>query len=260
MGDHSQSWTTEEETFLRSNYGKMSYAQIAKSIGRSTGAVKARASFLGITISRHWTKEQKHVVIQKWADNTADSIAKEIGRPISSVYKMATKFGLEKSDAFWLSESAGRFNAENNTRGNPTRFQKGNVPANKGKNQPYHPNSAATRFKPGNRPKNYLPVGSEVISTEGYRKIKVADPDVWEFVHRKVWIEANGPVPEGTMIRFKDGDRLNCDLDNLELETRIEHVLRHSIHKYPEELLPTVVTLATLRKEIRNHASKEQNR
>jgi RNA polymerase sigma factor (sigma-70 family) len=34
-------------------------------------------------------------------------------------------------------------------------------------------------------------------------------------LHHVVWIEANGPIPDGHNIRFRDEDRRNCVLDNL---------------------------------------------
>ena len=38
-------------------------------------------------------------------------------------------------------------------------------------------------------------------------------------VHRWVWEHFNGPVPEGHLVRFKDGDRWNWRIENLELVT-----------------------------------------
>jgi hypothetical protein len=36
-------------------------------------------------------------------------------------------------------------------------------------------------------------------------------------LHRINWEKANGPVPPNHVIRFRDGDTLNCDIENLEL-------------------------------------------
>lgn len=44
----------------------------------------------------------------------------------------------------------------------------------------------------------------------------------WEFLHRAVWEEHNGPIPEGMVIIFKDNDKLNCDIENLMLVTKGE--------------------------------------
>lgn len=36
-------------------------------------------------------------------------------------------------------------------------------------------------------------------------------------LHHVIWEEANGPIPKGSKIFFKDGDSLNCELDNLKM-------------------------------------------
>ena len=65
-------------------------------------------------------------------------------------------------------------------------FKKGNVPHNKDKKQVEYMSQESiertkeTRFKKGNKPKNYRPVGSERITKDGYIEVKVADPNKWE--------------------------------------------------------------------------------
>ena len=39
------------------------------------------------------------------------------------------------------------------------------------------------------------------------------------YLHRKVWEEANGPIPDGFMIDHIDRDKTNNSLDNLRLVT-----------------------------------------
>lgn len=41
-------WTPSEELFLREHYGKLSYAQIAKHLGRNVLAVKYRVKTMGL--------------------------------------------------------------------------------------------------------------------------------------------------------------------------------------------------------------------
>lgn len=41
-------------------------------------------------------------------------------------------------------------------------------------------------------------------------------------LHQLIWQEAHGPIPPGHVLTFRDGDRANCRLDNLELVTRRE--------------------------------------
>ena len=85
----------------------------------------------------------------------------------------------------------------------------------------------ATRFRKGDRPANELPVGSVVVNSCGYklrkRQMEGSLYERWEFLHRAVWEEHNGQVPEGMVVTFKDSDRLNCDIDNLILVTRGEN-------------------------------------
>ena len=100
------------------------------------------------------------------------------------------------------------------------RFEKGHTPYNKGKKFPGTGNKAA--FKKGNVPSNRMNVGEDAISSDGYIKTKIADPNVWEFKHKLIWKEKNGPIPEGHSVIFADGNRMNLDIDNLLLVSKAE--------------------------------------
>lgn len=103
------------------------------------------------------------------------------------------------------------------------RFEKGHVPANKGKpmSQEQYEKCRATMFKKGDVPANHMEVGEYTHTTDGYliRKVKETGPqrERFEFVHRAVWEEHNGPVPEGKMVSFLDGNKDNCNIENLVL-------------------------------------------
>lgn len=92
-------------------------------------------------------------------------------------------------------------------------FEKGRLPHNKGKKYPGMRNSG--QFKKGNRPASYLPVGTVNYTTDGYPKIKVADPDKWEYLHRQTWEKHHGLVPDRHSVVFLDGDKTNWDISNL---------------------------------------------
>lgn len=47
-------------------------------------------------------------------------------------------------------------------------------------------------------------------------------------MHRYIWEQANGPIPEDMEIHHVDGDRHNNDLTNLQLVTRHEHRRLHN--------------------------------
>lgn len=71
------------------------------------------------------------------------------------------------------------------------------------------------RFKKGERPANWRPVGSEYIKSDGQVMVKVAEPSVWRLKYQVVWEAVNGPLPKGSKLAFADGDQRNVALDNL---------------------------------------------
>lgn len=103
-------------------------------------------------------------------------------------------------------------------------FKKGITPHNKGKKWDDYmskigqKNSKKTQFKKGNKPHNWLPVGSEwTDSNEGYKWIKVAEPNDWQLKHRYIYEQHYGKIPKGYCVIFLDQDKTNFNLDNLEL-------------------------------------------
>lgn len=115
-----------------------------------------------------------------------------------------------------------------------SQFKKGQPSHNKGKAG--KPNQAS--FKPGHAPANALHDGAITIrqkqGEKPYKFYRVGAAQ-WVYLHRYVWQQANGPIPAGHVIRFIDGDSLNCELSNLKLITQAEHVmLNQNIEKRAE--------------------------
>lgn len=133
--------------------------------------------------------------------------------------------------------------------GRTGRFQKGQVPPNKGKKGVCAAGCEKTWFPKGNIPKNYRPIGSERISKDGYIEVKVADPNKWKLKHRIVWEKVNGPIPKGYIIIFRDNDKTNTDIDNLLMIKRgIHAVLNHTgLCEYSGEFKDTAVVIAELK-------------
>lgn len=104
------------------------------------------------------------------------------------------------------------------------KFRKGQTPHNKGKKMPkeVYEKVKHTMFANGNVPPNHRPVGSERISKDGYIEVKVAEPNKWRLKQRVVYEEAKGKIPEGCTIIFLDGNKQNCNIDNLRCITRSE--------------------------------------
>lgn len=114
--------------------------------------------------------------------------------------------------------------------GRTGRFGEGRGPCNKGKRMsPEHYEKAkGTMFQKGNTPANTDPIGTEKMLRDGYIWIKVnnipkAKKQVnWKQKHRLIWEEAHGPIPEGHVVIFLDGDRTNIVLENLAMVQRKE--------------------------------------
>ena len=87
------------------------------------------------------------------------------------------------------------------------------------------------RFQKGNIPVGWKPVGTESVREDGFVWVKVKDEryapqrECWKQKHRLLWEEANGPIPEGMVVTFRDGDRSNFSLDNLRLVSMEENAI-----------------------------------
>lgn len=108
-------------------------------------------------------------------------------------------------------------------------FEKGSKPWNKGTHYVAGGRSAETRFRKGQKPQTWVPVGTEVVDRDGYLKRKVRDDAPpgksrfnWRFVHVLVWEEHHGPIPDGHAVIFRDGDKANLRIENLALVSRAE--------------------------------------
>ena len=92
--------------------------------------------------------------------------------------------------------------------------------------------SSRTRFKPGHRPHNQRDIGTECVHSDGYVYLRIESGCVLK--HRHVWEQANGEVPEGYVVAFRDGNRQNCDISNLYLLSREDNARRRVSEETPE--------------------------
>ena len=76
-------------------------------------------------------------------------------------------------------------------------------------------------------------------------------------MHLLVWRAAHGPAPAGHAVIFRDGDKRNVALSNLECVSRAENMRRNSIHRYPPELKKTIRAAAKLRRTIEEYDNEK---
>ena len=63
-------------------------------------------------------------------------------------------------------------------------------------------------------------------SSSGYYRETVAGIPV--LVHRRVWEQAHGPIPDGMEIHHRNGVKTDNRLENLEIVSKFEHRKRHA--------------------------------
>ena len=209
-----------------------------------------------------WTKRDLKLLHELYPNTLTSVIADKLGRSERSVYYKANKLGLRKSIEYMREFVAGRFDPEV---GAKYRFKPGNEPHNKGL-AGYNPGgrNPETRYKPGNMSgmalKQYKPIGTERMTKDGYLERKINDGDNlhqrWRAVHNIEWERHNGPIPAGHIVVFRNGDKLDTRIENLELISRAENMRRNSIHNYPPELRQAI----RLNKKLRREISEKQNR
>ena len=54
-------------------------------------------------------------------------------------------------------------------------------------------------------------------------------------LHRRIWSDANGPIPDGMVVHHKNGDWRNSEISNLELMPIAEHARMHCLERWGGE-------------------------
>lgn len=135
--------------------------------------------------------------------------------------------------------------------GRPRRYKTGHTAWNKGISC-----ISSGSFEKGNVSPRHRPLGAERFNDRGYMLIKVNETDPitgasTRFKRKNIylWEQANGPVPNGMIVSFIDGDKKNCELSNLMLISRAESMILTKLeyHDSPPELKPSILVLTKLK-------------
>lgn len=109
-------------------------------------------------------------------------------------------------------------------------------------------------FKKGNVPHNtksdyHISLRRDKFYRYFYIRLKKSK---WVLYHRWIWENIYGEIPIGSNIQFKDGDRLNCNPENLYLIGRRDQALvnKHGGAKIPYELQSTIILMNKLKNKI----------
>ena len=188
-----------------------------------------------------WTLEEDALFAELYPTHTAPQIAEILGRSLPSIDNRRHTLGLRKE-------------------GNSGRFTPGIASWNKGRNFVSGGRSVETQFKPGHKPHTWNPIGHERVTNEGYLQRKITDTGVtrhdYKNVHHMVWLEAGREIPKGFRLVFRNGNRADIRLDNLELVSIADMMRKNSIHNYPKQIAQLVQLRGALVRKINNRRKK----
>lgn len=219
---------------------------------------------------RFWSTPDLKRLIKLYPARPTIEIAEMLDRSLLGVYGTAKKLGLKKTQEF-IASPASRARLQKGDRiGEAFQYKKGNVPANKGTRRPgYGPGRMKeTQFKKGaltgQAAHNHKPVGTILADSEGFLRIKVRErlpgdaagwnSDIWPLLHHKVYREAKGPIPAKHIVAFKDRNRANCAIENLELMSMADNARRNAMwSRFPEELIKVIMLNGVLKRKLRRH-------
>lgn len=175
-----------------------------------------------------WKDIEVALLKEYYPHETAAQVAVLTDKNLLQVYRKAKQLGLKKSEEFKNSQRSGRvLKGQLSEAMKATQFKPGQVSWNKGR-KGLPAVSPQTTFKKGIKPINTQPVGSYRIVTDsgnGRKTLQLKVNDLpgrssvrWKPYHRLVWEQANGPIPEKMIIRFKvqppplDPDQITIDI------------------------------------------------
>lgn len=206
-------------------------------------------------MKRFFWKESDLAILKKLYSNTkTETVAAIIGIKVSQVYHKANDLGLKKHPEFIKRHA--RFQP-GSTVGINTRFKKGNIPQNKGKKMKpeMYEKLKSTMFKKGCKPHNFKNSGYSRITKDGY--IEVKQENGFKLLHRIVYENCYGPIPNGHNVQFKDGNKQNCTPENLYIINRKEQMIQNSFLNLPDEIIELIRLKARLTRKINQKTQED---
>lgn len=197
-----------------------------------------------------FTREQEKYIKREYLNKSVKQLANDVNCSFGRIMRFLKKNDLE------IPRSVIEKRIQDSRR------KKGDVAFNKGKKQIEFMSkeaiekTKATRFKKGHIPHN-TKGGNGTISIRQdssgrfYKHIRV-EKGVWELYHRFLWEQERGAIPNDMIVAFKDQDSLNVTIENLELISKEENMYRNSKMNYPKEIIPSMVLVNKLDKQLNN--------
>lgn len=117
----------------------------------------------------------------------------------------------------------------------------------------------------------HVPIGSVNVAPYGtkkngerykYEMVKVAEPNVWKRKSLLEWEKHYGPLPEGKMIIFLDGNTLNSEIENLYAVSQGVHfrLNKYRVAKPNREYMLAAIKIAEIEDSIKQLKEKREKR
>lgn len=264
----SNPWTKREiESLVNLTLDEAGICEIAHRLRRAKKTVREMQVELELVdgggLRRRWRAEEIKILKENYPHMLTSIVAKLLGKSVIACYGAATKHGLAKTAEFLGSPEACILRRDRSV-GEAGRFKPGLVPHNKGVKRPGWSvgRMRETQFKKEARPHTWRPIGSTRVN-DGYHQTKMTDtgygPRDWVPTHVLLWREVKGPIPDGHVLCFIDGDKKHIAIDNLELVSRKELMRRNTIHNLPQDLVNTIMLLGAVKRKVRENAKKHND-
>lgn len=222
-------YTQSEIDFIKSNYIDLLDREIAVILNRSTYSVREKRKQLKLFIPEQfknvrmlkqgaWSVDEEKYLTENYIKYTVEQLMKLMNRGHSSIKNKILKLNLTLPEAVREERKA------------RSKFKPGHISWNKGVKG--YMQSNKTSFKPGHVPANKREVGYVAVRLDkrtGYPtlRIKIAEPNKWESLSVYNYKKTYGDYPKGYMVTFKDGNSLNCNIENLHLMSLKERLLKN---------------------------------
>ena len=203
-------------------------------------------------MGKRWTQKDIDTLTELYPNTSTQELCKLLDRKIYALYGQVFKMKLKKSPEY-LKEHVHTIKPSVQHQ-----FVKGHKVWNKGVKLGEGFGGKATQFPKGHKPHNWKPEGSIRTNVDGYKEIKVGKKYV--LLHRHIYVAQVGEIQNDEVIRFKDGNKSNLDLNNLEKISREEHAIRNSVHNLPEDIKEVVKLKRTITKLITEHGKRQNSR
>jgi hypothetical protein len=199
----------------------------------------------------HWTSEDIDKLVELYPTTKSEDLCRIFNFPLHRIYNKAHQLGIKKTDEY-LSVNGGRLKEGNQK----SQFKKGQPAWNKGM-KGLVIGGVQTQFKKGHTPPNVKPIGFRSLR-DGYLVEKTATG--FEFVHKLIWKQHHGEIPQGLFIVFKDKNKQNICIENLEAIDRVEHIRRNHIQNLPKELREVINIKKQITRKINSYGKKQNDR